>query len=138
MLEGGIEGCPNHVIFYASSNRRHLMQRDMIENERQHSIHPAEAVEEKTSLSDRFGLWLGFHNYSQAQYLSMIDAYIKAYSIPIKAHEWQKSALQWSVARGVRSGRVAHQFILDLAGQHNINLDKIKLDTTNLVNENHE
>ncbi len=118
LLEGGIEGRPDNVIFYATSNRRHLMSRDMMENERSTAINPGETVEEKVSLSDRFGLWLGFHRCSQDEFLAMVDAYVKHYRIPAKDSEaLHREALEWSTTRGSRSGRVAWQFIQDLAGQ---------------------
>ena len=123
VLEGGVEGRPDNVIFYATSNRRHLMPRDMIENERSTSINPSEAVEEKVSLSDRFGLWLGFHKCSQDEYLEMVAAYIAHYKLPSKREEWQPDALEWATTRGSRSGRVAYQFIQELAGKHGIKLD---------------
>ncbi len=116
-LEGGIEGRPSNVLFYATSNRRHLMPRDMMENERSTAINPSEAVEEKVSLSDRFGLWLGFHNCSQDDYLAMIDSYATHYGIAIAAHEMKMRALAWAATRGARSGRVAWQFIQDIAGE---------------------
>ena len=117
VLEGGIEGRPANVLFYATSNRRHLMPRDLVDNERGTAINPGEAVEEKVSLSDRFGLWLGFHNCSQDDYLAMIDGYAKAYKLKIAAEDLRARALAWSVGRGSRSGRVAWQFIQDLAGE---------------------
>jgi len=117
VLEGGIEGRPDNVIFYATSNRRHLLSRDMIENERSTGINPGEAVEEKVSLSDRFGLWLGFHRCSQDEYLAMIDSYVTHYKIKYDADELRREALEWSTTRGSRSGRVAWQFIQDLAGR---------------------
>ncbi|MBP5856055.1 ATP-binding protein [Marivibrio halodurans] len=117
VLEGGVEGRPENVVFYATSNRRHLMPRDMIENERGTAINPSEAVEEKVSLSDRFGLWLGFHNTDQKTYLAMIRGYVAAYEIPAEEEEWKPQAIEWSVTRGARSGRVAWQFIQDLAGR---------------------
>ncbi len=117
VLEGGIEGRPENVIFYATSNRRHLMPRDMIENERSTSINPAEAVEEKVSLSDRFGLWLGFHNTDQDTYFEMIKGYVAAYSLDVSEEQWRAEAVEWSMTRGSRSGRVAWQFIQDLAGR---------------------
>ena len=117
VLEGGIEGRPDNVIFYATSNRRHLMPRQMIENERSTAIHPGEAVEEKVSLSDRFGLWLGFHNCNQETYLSMIDGYVRHFGLPCTPDRWQPEALEWSKTRGARSGRVAWQFVQDLAGR---------------------
>jgi predicted AAA+ superfamily ATPase len=117
VLEGGIEGRPDNVIFYATSNRRHLLSRDMIENERSTGINPGEAVEEKVSLSDRFGLWLGFHRCSQDEYLAMIDGYVGHYGIKTDTDELHRDALEWSTTRGSRSGRVAWQFIQDLAGR---------------------
>ncbi len=116
-LEGGVEGRPDNVIFYATSNRRHLLPRDMIENERSTAINPAEAVEEKVSLSDRFGLWLGFHKCSQDDYLEMIDGYMQRYGIKADADTTRAEALEWATTRGARSGRVAWQFIQDLAGR---------------------
>ncbi|MBI5121525.1 MAG: ATP-binding protein [Rhodospirillales bacterium] len=116
VLEGGIEGRPANVVFYATSNRRHLMARDMIENERSTAINPGEAVEEKVSLSDRFGLWLGFHNADQDTYLAMVDGYVRQYGLQIAPEDLKRQALEWSVTRGSRSGRVAWQFIQDLAG----------------------
>ena len=117
VLEGGIEGRPENVIFYATSNRRHLMPRDMVENERSTAINPSEAVEEKVSLSDRFGLWLGFHNSSQDQYLDMIAGYVAHHGLEIEPERLRAEALEWSLTRGARSGRVAWQFIQDLAGR---------------------
>jgi predicted AAA+ superfamily ATPase len=117
VLEGGIEGRPENVLFYATSNRRHLMARDMIENERSTAINPSEAVEEKVSLSDRFGLWLGFHSCDQDTYFAMIEGYVAAYEIPVTGDELKARAREWSVTRGSRSGRVAWQFIQDLAGE---------------------
>ncbi|MEH6720824.1 MAG: ATP-binding protein [Aurantimonas endophytica] len=116
-LEGGVEGRPANVLFYATSNRRHLLPRDMIENERSTAINPAEAVEEKVSLSDRFGLWLGFHRCSQEDYLAMIDAYLSAYGIDADLEATRHEALEWATTRGSRSGRVAFQFVQDLAGR---------------------
>ena len=116
VLEGGIEGRPDNVLFYATSNRRHLMPRDMIENERATAINPSEATEEKVSLSDRFGLWLGFHNCDQDTFFAMIDGYAAAMQLPIDADSLRARAVEWSVTRGARSGRVAWQFIQDLAG----------------------
>ncbi|MCE7029937.1 ATP-binding protein [Jiella avicenniae] len=118
-LEGGVEGRPENVLFYATSNRRHLLPRDMIENERSTAINPSEAVEEKVSLSDRFGLWLGFHNCSQDQFLAMIEGYVEAYGLKdmVADGELRREALEWATTRGSRSGRVAHQFIMDLAGR---------------------
>lgn len=117
VLEGGIEGRPDNVIFYATSNRRHLMPRDMVENERSTAINPAEAVEEKVSLSDRFGLWLGFHNCSQDVYFAMVDGYAKAHKLDIEPERLRKEAAEWAVTRGSRSGRVAWQYVQDLAGR---------------------
>ncbi len=116
-LEGGIEGRPENVLFYATSNRRHLMPRDMMENERSTAINPSEAVEEKVSLSDRFGLWLGFHNCSQDEYLAMIDGYLAHYGIAMDTAELRTRAFAWASGRGARSGRVAWQFVQDLAGE---------------------
>ena len=116
-LEGGIEGRPGNVVFYATSNRRHMMPRDMIENERSTAIAPSEAVEEKVSLSDRFGLWLGFHNCGQPAYLEMVEAYARAFGLPVEPAALRAGALEWSVSRGARSGRVAWQYIQDLAGR---------------------
>ena len=117
VLEGGIEGRPENVVFYATSNRRHLMPRDMMENERSTAINPSEAVEEKVSLSDRFGLWLGFHNASQDEYLDMVRSYASHHKLKIKDADMVRDALEWSMTRGARSGRVAWQFIQDLAGR---------------------
>jgi predicted AAA+ superfamily ATPase len=117
VLEGGIEGRPDNVIFYATSNRRHLMSRDMMENERSTAINPGETVEEKVSLSDRFGLWLGFHRCSQDEYLAMVDGYVAHYKIPASGELLHREALEWSTTRGSRSGRVAWQFVQDLAGR---------------------
>jgi len=121
-LEGGIEGRPSNVLFYATSNRRHLMPRDMMENERSTAINPSEAVEEKVSLSDRFGLWLGFHNCGQDDYLAMIDSYAAHYKLKLSRETLHARALEWSATRGARSGRVAWQFIQDLAGELGIKL----------------
>ncbi len=117
VLDGGIEGRPDNVIFYATSNRRHLMPRDMMENERSTAINPSEAVEEKVSLSDRFGLWLGFHNGTQDQYFDMIRGYAAYHDLKISDEELIRDALEWSMTRGGRSGRVAWQYIQDLAGR---------------------
>jgi predicted AAA+ superfamily ATPase len=122
VLEGGIEGRPDNVILYATSNRRHLMARDMIDNERSTAINPGEAVEEKVSLSDRFGLWLGFHKCSQDEFLAMVDGYVKHFRIPVKDDELRREALEWSTTRGSRSGRVAWQYIQDLAGRLGVRL----------------
>ena len=116
-LEGGIEGRPENVIFYATSNRRHLMPRDMMENERSTAINPSEAVEEKVSLSDRFGLWLGFHKCSQDDYLEMIEGYAGFYGLDVAPEKLRAEGLEWATTRGARSGRVAWQFIQDLAGR---------------------
>jgi predicted AAA+ superfamily ATPase len=117
VLEGGIEGRPENVVFYATSNRRHLMPRDMMENERSTAINPSEAVEEKVSLSDRFGLWLGFHNATQDEYLEMVRSYASYHKLKVGEEELRREALEWSITRGSRSGRVAWQFIQDLAGR---------------------
>ena len=117
MLEGGIEGRPDNVIFYATSNRRHLMARDMVDNERATAINPGEAVEEKVSLSDRFGLWLGFHRCSQDEYLEMVEGYVARYGITLADTELRREALEWATTRGARSGRVAWQYVQDVAGR---------------------
>jgi uncharacterized protein len=117
VLEGGIEGRPDNVLFYATSNRRHLMPREMIENERQSAIHPGEAVEEKVSLSDRFGLWLGFHPCSQDDYLAMVRGYVEHFEIAIAPDRLRREALEWAQTRGARSGRVAWQYVQDLVGR---------------------
>ncbi|MXN64572.1 DUF815 domain-containing protein [Stappia sp. GBMRC 2046] len=117
VLEGGIEGRPANVLFYATSNRRHLMPRDMIENERSTAINPSEAVEEKVSLSDRFGLWLGFHNCSQDEFLKMIEGYVDHYGLDVAPVVLKAEAIEWAQTRGSRSGRVAFQYIQDLAGR---------------------
>ncbi len=116
-LEGGVEGRPHNVIFYATSNRRHLLPRDMIDNERSTAINPSEAVEEKVSLSDRFGLWLGFHKCSQDDYLDMVNGYVRHFGLDIDADTLRAEALEWATTRGSRSGRVAWQFTQDLAGR---------------------
>ena len=121
-LDGGIEGKPNNVIFYATSNRRHLMPRDMMENERSTAINPSESVEEKVSLSDRFGLWIGFHNMDQDTFLSIVEAYAYEFKISIEKNKLKSEALEWSITRGARSGRVAWQFIQDLASRQNIKI----------------
>ena len=120
VLDGGIEGRPPNVVFYATSNRRHLMPRDMIENERSSAINPSEAVEEKVSLSDRFGLWLGFHPCTQDEYLAMIDGYCTAFGIHQDPETLRAEAIEWTATRGARSGRVAWQFVTDLAGRKGI------------------
>ena len=117
VLEGGVEGRPDNVIFYATSNRRHLMPRDMIDNERATAIHGGEAIEEKVSLSDRFGLWLGFHACDQETFFAMIDGYAAAFGLEIDRAQLHRDAIEWSVSRGARSGRVAWQFIQDVAGR---------------------
>ena len=122
VLDGGIEGRPANVLFYATSNRRHLMPRDMIENERSTAINPAEAVEEKVSLSDRFGLWIGFHNTDQDTFFAMVEGYAQALKLPIETEALQRAAVEWSVTRGGRSGRVAWQCIQDLAGRLGVRL----------------
>ncbi|NEU99254.1 ATP-binding protein [Bradyrhizobium uaiense] len=122
VLEGGIEGRPDNVILYATSNRRHLLAREMIENERSTAINPGEAVEEKVSLSDRFGLWLGFHRCSQDEYLAMVKGYCDHYGIKIAEDELEREALEWSTTRGSRSGRVAWQYTQELAGRLGVRL----------------
>ena len=124
VLEGGIEGRPRNVIFYATSNRRHLMPRDMMENERSTAINPSEAVEEKVSLSDRFGLWIGFHRCSQDEYLAMVEAYARHYKLKTDKDELRAAALEWATTRGSRSGRVAWQFIQDLAGRLGVRVER--------------
>ncbi len=122
-LEGGLEGRPSNVLFYASSNRRHLLPRDMMENERSTAISPSEAVEEKVSLSDRFGLWLGFHHCSQDDYLTMIDGYVAHFGLSIAREALHGRAIEWAAGRGARSGRVAWQFVQDIAGELEQTLD---------------
>jgi len=122
VLEGGIEGRPDNVILYATSNRRHLLSREMIENERSTAINPGEAVEEKVSLSDRFGLWLGFHRCSQDEYLAMVKGYCHHFGIKLAEEELEREALEWSTTRGSRSGRVAWQFTQELAGRLGVRL----------------
>jgi predicted AAA+ superfamily ATPase len=122
VLEGGIEGRPENVILYATSNRRHLMARDMLENERSTAINPGEAVEEKVSLSDRFGLWLGFHRCSQDEYLAMVEGYVAHFRIPFGGEALTRDALEWATTRGDRSGRVAWQYVQDLAGRLGVTL----------------
>ncbi|MGH1575392.1 ATP-binding protein [Methylobacterium sp. P31] len=122
-LDGGIEGRPGNVLFYATSNRRHLLARDMVENERSTAINPGEAVEEKVSLSDRFGLWLGFHKCSQDEYLAMIRAYAERYCLSLPPEQLRAESLEWATTRGSRSGRTAFQFIQDLAGRLGKTLD---------------
>lgn len=123
VLDGGIEGRPDNVVLYATSNRRHLMPRDMIENERQSGVNPSEATEEKVSLSDRFGLWLGFHACNQDNFLAMIRGYCDAYGIDISDDDLRAEAIEWSQTRGGRSGRVAWQYVTDLAGRRGVALD---------------
>lgn len=123
VLDGGIEGRPANVLFYATSNRRHLMSRDMIENERSTAIHGSEAIEEKVSLSDRFGLWIGFHNADQDTFFAMIEGYAAHFGLQVGTEELHRQAVEWSVTRGGRSGRVAWQFIQDLAGRLGVAID---------------
>jgi len=123
VLEGGVEGRPDNVVFYATSNRRHLLPRDMIDNERSTAINPGEAVEEKVSLSDRFGLWLGFHNCDQQTYFEMVEGYARRFGLSVPPEELRRQANEWAVTRGARSGRVAWQFIQDLAGRLERRLD---------------
>ena len=123
VLDGGIEGRPENVLLYATSNRRHLMARDMIDNERSTAIHPGEAVEEKVSLSDRFGLWLGFHNCDQETYQAIVRGYARRYGLDVPDEQLAAEANEWSITRGARSGRVAWQFISDLAGRLGKRLD---------------
>jgi predicted AAA+ superfamily ATPase len=125
VLEGGIEGRPANVLFYATSNRRHLLPRDMMENERSTAINPGEAVEEKVSLSDRFGLWIGFHRCGQDEYLAMVDGYVSYFKLAMKidAADLRAQALEWATTRGSRSGRVAWQFVQDLAGRSGVRIN---------------
>jgi predicted AAA+ superfamily ATPase len=123
-LDGGVEGRPDNVLFYATSNRRHLLPRHMMENEQSTAINPSEAVEEKVSLSDRFGLWLGFHKCSQEDYLQMIDAYADHFKLKLDRTQMHHEALEWATTRGARSGRVAWQYIQDLAGRLRIVLER--------------
>ncbi len=122
VLDGGVAGRPRNVIFYATSNRRHLMPRDMIENERSSGINPSEAIEEKVSLSDRFGLWLGFHSCDQETYLDIVTGYCNAYALNMDIGELHSEAIKWQATRGSRSGRVAWQYFLDLAGRKGIKI----------------
>jgi predicted AAA+ superfamily ATPase len=124
VLEGGIEGRPDNVILYATSNRRHLMAREMVDNERATAINPGEAVEEKVSLSDRFGLWLGFHRCSQDEYLAMVEGYVAHFRVPLTGEALTREALEWATTRGARSGRVAWQFVQDIAGRLGVRLDQ--------------
>ena len=121
-LEGGISGRPDNVLFYATSNRRHMMSRDMIDNERSTAIHPGEAVEESVSLSDRFGLWLGFHPCDQATFFAMVEGYAAHFDLAIDREALHAEAIEWSMTRGARSGRVAWQFVQDLAGRLGVGL----------------
>ncbi len=123
VLDGGIEGRPANVVFYATSNRRHLLPRDMMDNERATAINPGEAVEEKVSLSDRFGLWLGFHKCSQDDYLAMVAGYAAAFGLDVPRDTLAADALEWATTRGSRSGRTAWQFTLDLAGRLGARID---------------
>ncbi len=125
VLEGGLLGRPENVLFYATSNRRHLMPRNMIENEQSTAINPAEAVEEKISLSDRFGLWIGFHNCSQTDYLDMVNRYVEHFGLAGSRQQLKAEAIEWAATRGARSGRVAWQFIQDLAGRQKIKLKNL-------------
>lgn len=122
VLDGGLAGRPANVVLYATSNRRHLMPRDMIDNERATAIHPGEAVEEKVSLSDRFGLWLGFHPCGQDEYLAMVEGYCAAYGLAVDPGALRAEAIEWQATRGGRSGRVAWQFFTDLAGRNGLTL----------------
>ncbi|WAC26122.1 ATP-binding protein [Ancylobacter sp. SL191] len=124
VLEGGIEGRPENVLFYATSNRRHLLPRDMMENERSTAINPGEAVEEKVSLSDRFGLWLGFHKCSQDDYLAMVEGYAAHFALPLDADTLRAEALEWATTRGARSGRTAWQYVQDVAGRLGVSLSE--------------
>lgn len=126
VLEGGIEGRPENVILYATSNRRHLMAREMMENERASAINPGEAAEEKVSLSDRFGLWLGFHRCSQDEYLAMVEGYVAHFRLKAESEALRREALEWATTRGARSGRVAWQFVQDLAGRLGVKLDETR------------
>lgn len=127
VLEGGLEGRPANVVFYATSNRRHMLARNMIENERATAIHDSEAIEEKVSLSDRFGLWLGFHNLDQDTYLNIITGYAEALKLPVSDEDLRARAIEWSVTRGGRSGRVAWQLIQALAGELKVKIDPAKM-----------
>lgn len=122
VLEGGLSGRPDNIVFYATSNRRHLMPRQMIDNERGSAINPSEAIEEKISLSDRFGLWIGFHSVDQETYLTMIETYVAFYKLPVEFEQVKSEALTWCIGRGHRSGRTAYQFIIHLAGKLGITL----------------
>ena len=122
-LDGGIEGRPDNMVFYATSNRRHLLPREMMENERSTAINPSDAVQEKVSLSDRFGLWLGFHNCSQEEFIDMIKGYAEALNLGVSEEQLRREAIEWSATRGSRSGRVAWQYIQDLAGRLGARMD---------------
>lgn len=122
VLEGGLSGRPDNIVFYATSNRRHLMPRQMIDNERGSAINPSEAIEEKISLSDRFGLWIGFHSVDQETYLTMIETYVAFYKLPVEFEQVKSEALTWCIGRGHRSGRTAYQFIIHLSGKLGITL----------------
>jgi uncharacterized protein len=122
-LDGGIEGRPDNMVFYATSNRRHLLPREMMENERSTAINPSDAVQEKVSLSDRFGLWLGFHNCSQDEFLEMIRGYAEALKLGVSEEQLKREAIEWSTTRGSRSGRVAWQYIQDLAGRLGVRME---------------
>ena len=122
VLEGGLSGRPDNIVFYATSNRRHLMPRQMIDNERGSAINPSEAIEEKISLSDRFGLWIGFHSVDQETYITMIETYVAFYKLPVELEQVKSEALTWCIGRGHRSGRTAYQFIIHLAGKLGITL----------------
>jgi predicted AAA+ superfamily ATPase len=126
VLEGGVEGRPENVILYATSNRRHMMPREMMENERSTAINPGEAVEERVSLSDRFGLWLGFHRCTQDEYLAMVEGYVAHYRMPFGGDALTREALEWATTRGARSGRVAWQYVQDLAGRLGVTLAEPK------------
>lgn len=121
-LDGGIEGRPDNLLFYATSNRRHLIPREMMDNERSTAINPSEAVQEKVSLSDRFGLWLGFHNCGQDEYLEMVYRYCEHYKLPFSRAQIKQEAVEWAITRGSRSGRVAWQLVQDLAGRSGIKI----------------
>ena len=127
VLEGGLEGRPPNVVFYATSNRRHMLARNMIENERANAIHDSEAIEEKVSLSDRFGLWLGFHNLDQDTFLAIVAGYAQALKLPVTAEDLRARAIEWSVTRGARSGRVAWQLIQAVAGELKVKIDPAKM-----------
>ena len=122
VLEGGLSGRPDNIVFYATSNRRHLMPRQMIDNERGSAINPSEAIEEKISLSDRFGLWIGFHSVDQETYLNIIETYVAFYELPVKLEQVKSEALTWCIGRGHRSGRTAYQFIIHLASRLGVTL----------------